>query len=359
MPQYSTLRIIDANVNRLGEGLRVLEEIARFLLNDGALSSRLKSLRHDLVQSVNAGEVALLSQREAGQDVGGPEKPLSAGQPDVAALVRANARRCEESLRVLEELAKLPEGASLLDSFKLQKARFEIYTVEKQLVSSVLRSGKRQSIRGLYAVIDTDMLGTRDALQIARQVIEGGANILQLRSKSWSIGRMLPLARDLSALCRESGILFIVNDSLEVALETCADGLHLGQDDLPVAAARKYLPIDRLVGHSVLNGKQARESQSAGADYVAVSAVFRTPTKPDAEVAGLAAVKSIKEAVSIPVVAIGGLNKSNVADVVRAGADAVAVVRAILDQPDIVSATRKLADIIESSLQSGGGIKDG
>jgi thiamine-phosphate pyrophosphorylase len=357
VPPSNTLRIVDANINRLGEGLRVLEEIARFLLNDSALSSQLKAMRHELGQSVNINAIALLSQRNAGQDVGGPETPLPTGQPDVSALVRANARRVEESLRVLEELAKLPENSTLLDSFKVQKARFAIYTIEKQLVSSVLRTGKKQLIHGLYAIIDAEMLRGRDAIQTARQLIKGGARIIQLRNKTSSAAQILPVAHNLAALCRDSGVLFIVNDYLEIALEVNSDGLHLGQSDLPVTSARKHLPIDCILGHSVLNEKQAMLSQEAGADYVAVGAVFRTPTKTDAEIAGLAAIRKIRESVSIPVVAIGGINLNNIKEVVDAGADAIAMISAIIGQLDITSATRQLIDLIETSLQSRGGIK--
>jgi thiamine-phosphate pyrophosphorylase len=344
--EKSTLRIIDANLNRIGEGLRVLEELARLSLDDIDLTQRLKNLRHD-ISIIDAGlKTSLLDARDSLGDVGADM--LAEGEAvgrSKNALVIANARRAEESLRVIEEMARLPEIA--LDTEKYKKARFALYAIEKELSARVGRKDRVGRITGLYAIIDIAFLEDRDYRVVTSQVIGGGASVVQLRAKELNKRAFLEVAAGMKQLCRDSGVLFIVNDSLDIALAVDADGLHIGNDDLPADVARRLLAGDKILGCSARTVERAVYLAGQGADYLGVGAMYATATKSGAEIVGKEKLTEIKQAVNIPLVAIGGINHANVKEIITAGADAVAVISAILKSGDIEKATRRLVDSIE------------
>jgi thiamine-phosphate pyrophosphorylase len=338
-----TLRIVDANINRLGEGLRVLEEFARLTLNQKGLTQRLKDLRHQLLRQDYNLQIRLLDARKADSDVGsdmevtGEEK-----SKDVSTLVLANSHRVQESLRVIEELAKSP-GLSL-DSEIFRQARFALYTIEKDLVAAVTRREKAQKIKGLYLVIDYDWLKGRSVIAVAEDAIKGGVKIIQLRCKTAKIKEFLTMADRLRKICAGHDVLFIVNDSLEVALAVNADGLHIGQEDLPVSTARQLLPIDMLLGVSVATVAESKAALEDGADYLGVSAIYSTATK-DSKALGVKRITEIKNAVDLPLVAIGGINQDNLKDIIGAGTDSAAVISAVMGAPDITRAARMLVNM--------------
>lgn len=335
------LRIVDANLNRSAEGLRVLEDVARFILDDPDLSRRLRTARHRLTEEGRSLGTAPLSQRDSEHDVGRENLP-GKSYPDLISLVEANASRVEESLRVLEELARLDELNATLNAAAFEQARFALYPVEKEMVSRLSRHDKLRQLTGLYIILDRQALAGRDELELARLTIEGGAKVIQLRDKQGCAGELLPLALRLKELCHNSGVLFIINDYLDLALAAGADGLHLGPKDLPPSVARSWLPRDRLIGCSVTTVSGAVRAKKEGADYISVGAMFPTGNKKSAVVVGLERLKKVKEAVSPPVVAIGGIDEGNVGEVIAAGADCVAVIDAVLGKPDARKATRQL-----------------
>lgn len=340
------LRLIDANLNRASEGLRTLEDVARFVLNDARLSADLKSLRHDLTQEYAPHQKALLSARDSARDVAAfVEQESEARRTGVSDIVTASARRVEESLRVLEEFAKLPD--SVLESDRFKRARFALYDLERELTGRLLRQGRRVS--GLYVIVDPEALQGRDEVAVAEKAISGGARAVQLRDKRRSKIETLRRANELRALCARYDALFIVNDHLDVALASVADGLHLGHDDFPVSTTRQFLSIDTIVGRTTRTVESALQAERDGADYVAVGSIYPTGSKTDTHVVGLKRLREVKEAVSIPVVAIGGINASNVADVVAAGADSVAVLSAVAGAEDVEGAARRLSGAISSS----------
>ncbi|RLC94714.1 MAG: thiamine phosphate synthase [Chloroflexi bacterium] len=339
------LRLIDANLDRLGEGLRVIEDVARFLLDDAALSRQLKTLRHRLQKIVHPLEPGLLAARNVKGDVGAPFRPRAeAKHRDLPALVTANARRVQESLRVLEEFARLPHNPLPATPADLARARFQVYELEQTLVARLLRRDKASRLTGLYVVLDTAALAGRDPVLVAAQAIRGGATTIQLRDKAHARGEIVNLARKLRVVCGEGGALFIVNDYLDVALAADADGLHLGQEDLPLQEARRLMPMDRLLGCSTHTMSQARRAQSEGADYVAVGSVYASPSKSDSMVIGLETLRKVREKVSLPVIAIGGINADNVAEVMSTGVDAVAVISAVMGAEDPEEAARELVE---------------
>ena len=338
------LRLIDANIDRLGEGLRVLEDVARFLLNDAALCRRLKTLRHKLVRDVQPLEQELLSARRVAEDVGAPAKlPAGTEHQDLVALVTANSRRVQESIRVLEEFARLSSAPIGAKPAKLQRFRFEVYELEQELVSKLLRHDKLSRLSGLYLVLDTQALKGRDAVEVAARAIRGGAKVIQLRDKQLMRGEVLEIARRLKEICAEKGVLFIVNDYLDIALAAGADGLHLGQEDLPLAEARRLLPIDSLIGCSATSLSQAVRAQAGGADYVAVGSIYPTLSKEKFKLVGLETLRRVRSRVSLPLIAIGGIDHTNVKEVMKAGATGVAVISAVMGADDVEEATRRLA----------------
>jgi thiamine-phosphate pyrophosphorylase len=345
------LRIVDANFNRIGEGLRLLEEIARLMLDDSSLTQQLKTLRHDLIRSDSAFNRQMLQARKADSDVGtGLEVPGEGKEKDVALLLVANARRVQESLRTLEELAKTPETAAGLDSDKFKQARFSLYTIEQELMSGLTGKDRLRLLSGLYVIVDTEMLKGRDPMKVAGQAIKGGATTIQLRDKVGSKREILPVAEKLRALCAEKDALFIVNDYLDITLAVDADGIHLGQDDLPVAAARRILPPGRIIGCSASSVEEAVAAQAGGADYIAVGAIYPTASKKTtttpAVVVGLETLRRVREAVSVPLVAIGSINKDNAAEVIAAGADSLAVISAVLGAESPEKAARQIIERI-------------
>ena len=313
-----TLRIVDANLNRIGEGLRFLEDLARLLLNDTALTQQLKTMRHELIRGDWSFHQQLIQWRDSTGDVGINLEAPEDKERELPVAVVANARRVQESLRVMEELAKIPDIK--LDPERFKQARFNLYTIEQDLLSKLLRQDKMKNIRGLYVIIDTQALKGRSHIEVAAQAIRGGAKTIQLRDKLHNKKELLPIAQQLKNLCDEHNVPFIVNDFLDLALAADADGLHLGQDDLPTKEARKLLPIDKILGCSTTTVEQAIAAESEGADYIAVGSIYPTTPKETAKVVGLEMLRQIRQAVSLPLVAIGGITKDNAAEVIAAGA---------------------------------------
>jgi thiamine-phosphate pyrophosphorylase len=340
--------MIDANLNRSSEGLRVLEDVARFLLNDVELSQQLRTLRHSIARETESLGLELLSHRDSEHDVGHlhskhkePTMEASSLQ-GLLDLVTANAKRAEESLRVIEELAKLPELNSRLNSASFEQTRFALYALERHLISTISRRDKTKRMAGLYVILDRQFLAGRDELEFATQIIEGGARVIQLRDKHNKKRELLSVAQRLRELCSQAGVLFIINDYLDLALAVNADGLHIGQEDLPMSVVRGELPIDRVIGCSVATVSQATKAQTEGADYIAVGSMFPTTTKKETTVVGVDRLKEVKRMVSTPVVAIGGINQNNISQVIAAGADAVAVISAVMGEKDVKGAVQKL-----------------
>ena len=340
------LRVIDANLNRVGEGLHLLEDVARLMLDDAVLTQQLKAIRHELLRGDLAFNQQLVQSRDSESDVG-VETPGEEKERDLPLMVVANSRRVQEALRTLEELAKVPDATPKLDPQKFKQARFEIYAIEQRLLARLLRQDKAKRLTGLYGVVDSDALGNRRHIEVAEALIKGGAKIIQFRDKSRDKSERLSITQGLKDLCSRHGVLFIVNDYIGLALATDADGLHLGQKDLPVLLARRLLAIDKLIGCSVHSVEQALAAQSSGADYLAVGSIYPTSSKEGAVVVGLDGLRQIKQAVKLPLVAIGGINKDNAAEVLDAGADAVAIISAILDKDDVTQATRQIIAALE------------
>jgi thiamine-phosphate pyrophosphorylase len=202
----------------------------------------------------------------------------------------------------------------------------------------------------LYCITTPPAEGQTYQAQV-EAALQGGADMVQLRDKSMGARGLIALCRDLQALCDKTGALFILNDRVDVALAADVDGVHVGQEDLTVHDARRVLGHRKLIGASSHSLPQALQAQADGADYVSCGPVYATPTKPDYGPVGLDLVKQYRKVLRVPFVAIGGIDASNVEDVIKAGADRVAVVRAVSAAPDPSAAARELKEKMAKALQ--------
>lgn len=206
----------------------------------------------------------------------------------------------------------------------------------------------------LYVATDSQLVAEDALAEVVEAALRGGAGVIQYREKQADTRRMVRVARDLGRVCRRRGAVFLVNDRLDVALAVEADGVHLGQQDMPVALARQLLGPDKLIGVSVQNARAMAEAEKEGADYLSLSPVFATSTKPDHEAPlSLEGVRTLAGASHLPVVAIGGINLTNVAEVIRAGVQGVCVISAVLTAPDPERAAREIYRLARAVYQEG------
>jgi thiamine-phosphate pyrophosphorylase len=202
-------------------------------------------------------------------------------------------------------------------------------------------------LRGLYVIIDPQVAGERDAAWVAAEAIAGGARLIQWRDKTREKGLQLPTLEAITRVCRENGVPLIVNDDVDVALVVGADGVHVGQKDLPVAGVRRIVPEEWIVGASTNNVEEARQAVADGASYVSVGNLFGTTSKEDTRPATLEMLHAVKAAVSVPVCGIGGINEGNVRSVIDTGAELACVISAVVAAEDPREAARRLAGMFE------------
>ncbi len=333
------LRILDANANRAREALRVMEDYARFALNDEALCGSLKGLRHDLADATSGLVAEAILHRDTPGDVGtGTKTNAELSRADIAHVVTAAGKRLGEALRTIEEYLKTtdPSAAS-----KIESIRYRFYDLERQ-IGITLRSAACGFADVYLYVLITESTCKLPWLKVAEEAIKGGADCLQLREKSLDSGELLCRAKDFVALCKHHNVISIINDRPDVALLCDADGVHVGQTDLPAADVRKLLGREKIVGVSTHHLDQARQAVRDGADYIGVGPFFRSPTKPRDFIAGPTYAKQVVEQIRIPAIAIAGITEANVDEVLATGIRAVAVTAAIAGADDPRSAASRL-----------------
>jgi thiamine-phosphate pyrophosphorylase len=334
----SILRILDANANRAREGLRVIEDYARFHLNNDDVCGQLKQLRHDLATATATWVNDAILFRDTPGDVGTATKTSSEFErQDIAAVVVAAGKRLGEALRTIEEYLKT---ISTSGAAAIEKIRYRFYDLEMTIARTLRPVGRFAGV-GLYVLI-TESICNRRWLEVAQAAIAGGADCLQLREKDLEGGELLRRAKTLTALCHQHHVLSIINDRPDIAILAGADGVHVGQDDLPAAEARKILGPDKIVGVSTHNIAQAKQAVLDGADYIGVGPVFRSSTKTRDILPGLDFAKQAAEQIPLPAVAIAGITEENIDQVLATGVQAIAVTAAIAACSDPRAATERL-----------------
>lgn len=315
-------RIIDANLNRALEGLRCIEEYARFVLDDKELTKKIKNIRHNVFLFFEKDYNKLLNSRDTINDVGCDIKNIS--KDKINNPIRANIKRVEQALRVLSEYGNLAENY-----------RYELYTIEKKIMEKTNIKKLLLKDKNIYLVTNSSNLNEQEFLDKVALALKSGVRLIQYREKEKSAKEIIETGKKLRQLCSMYEALLIVNDRIDIAQIIDADGLHLGQDDIDIKFARKIFGEDKIIGISTHKPDDAIAAFENGADYIGVGPVFKTPTKPNTVPVGLEYVKWVKENIDLPFYAIGSIDENNVSDVIKAGASRIAVIRAIMNSNDI------------------------
>jgi thiamine-phosphate pyrophosphorylase len=338
-------RLIDANANRAREALRVVEDCCRLVLNDIRLSEKAKTLRHMFCGVINQlDQTLLISARNIRDDVGTLITLDSEQQRhDFKDVVMAAFKRMSEALRVIEESLKCvaPELAG-----PIEKCRYLSYDLEKLTLSKLYRFHILADHK-LYVLV-TESFSQGDLIETTEATLQGGADIVQLREKGWPDNQLSLTATQIRAHCKKHHALFIMNDRADIATIAKADGVHVGQDDLSVQEVRQIIPSSSIIGKSAHTTKEVEGVIAEGVDYIAVGAIYATEVKPDVVPVGVAFIRKVRDMTDLPIVAIGGITEYNAAQVMAAGASAVAICQGIIASDDPEGVTRRIRDAIDS-----------
>jgi thiamine-phosphate pyrophosphorylase len=341
----SIYRIIDANFNRAREAIRLMEEFCRFALDSEPLTARTKQLRHELaacLSTLDSGR--LISSRDTLGDVGaGKTAANQFARADLRDCFTAAAKRLTEALRVLAEmtLTFAPSTAGTIE-----KLRYDAYTLEKDIAVFSDSAERFRQVR-LYIIITSEL--PADVFSLTHRCIAGGADCIQLRAKTIQDDALFALAVEFVKICKAAGVISIINDRPDIAVAAGAEGVHLGQNDLPVEQARRLQLKPLIIGKSTHSAEQLCLCCRQNPAYVSLGPVFPTPTKPAVSAVGTDYIRQAAGILShtgISNVAVGGITLDNVEEVLAAGARAVAVCSAVTAAADSTAACRALKEKI-------------
>jgi len=356
------VRIIDANANRAREALRVMEDVARFGLDDGELCAEIKQVRHGLRDALSLSgidDVAMLAWRDTPGDVGTTaETSAEYVRTGTAHVAAAACKRLQEALRSMEESLKGEDAREGGGARAVEGLRYRVYEIEKRLIAA-LPAGR--GVQWRLCVILTESLCVHHPWErVAELCIEGGAECLQLREKSLTDRELLRRARRLVEIARASTRnqnpasrpAVIINDRPDIAALAGADGVHVGQDDLSVNEVRKLVGSSLLVGVSTATLDEAMQAVRAGADYCGVGPMFATTTKHKPVLSGPAYLREYlahTATASCPHLAIGGITPDNIGELARVGCRGVAVSSVVQKAQCPAVACRALHDGLAST----------
>ncbi|MCA9214476.1 MAG: thiamine phosphate synthase [Planctomycetales bacterium] len=351
-------RVLDANGNRAAEGFRVVEDYARFILDDRILSSKCKQLRHSLCECLQSPSLdGMVMLRDASADVGRTiSTELEYERSDAASIAKANLARVQQAMRSLEEYSK-PIDANLAQ--RCEQLRYQAYELELALLAAGNGMAKLQNSL-LYVLIDVAGTESEFRERVARIISQPGhlrADIVQIRDKNASTRELIERCQIFRETAADSDTMLIVNDRPDIARIAHADGVHLGQDDMTIHQARTIVGVDCLIGVSTHNVGQVEAAIASGANYIGVGPTFRSSTKQFDAFTGVELLQSVSEMTSIPAFAIGGIHENNLDAVIQAGFHRVAVSAAIsqADYPSDVAA--RIRNKLQSARDSGGAAK--
>lgn len=346
-------RLIDANLNRASEGVRVLEDLARFQFNDLRICGDLRALRHEIRRGVEPLSQRLLSARNSDRDVG---LAVSQSSPvyeraSLADLWHANFKRVQEAVRVMEETLKLAGRTDLATTY--ESLRFRAYTLERSASRVIGRARASAALdTDLYCITAEEYSRGRPDVEVVREMLAAGVKLIQYRSKDKELGAKHRDCVEIRKMTKDAGASLIVNDHADLAVMVEADGVHVGQDDYPIAPVREIVGPEMIIGASTHSPAEAEAAQRDGADYIAVGPLFPTSTKKNVcEPVGIEYLDYAVAHATVPFVAIGGIKTGNVREVRRRGARCVALVTEIVGASDI----RGKIEEIRSLLREGSG----
>ncbi|MEK6973257.1 MAG: thiamine phosphate synthase [archaeon] len=327
-----TLNIIDANIDRALEGLRFIEDVCRFALQNKELNSRLKKNRHEIIKTLKSlalNRTDLAISRAKGNDVGSNILQKEEFNKNFDELLLANFSRMQESLRVLEELSKI-YSISAAKSFK--SLRFYNYKIQTDFFILYKKSQRMKIFNNskIYAVLT--LKDSKKYIPLVKSLLKAGIRIIQLRAKTLSDKEILKIGKQLLLLTKKFNAILIIDDRADLAFAIGADGVHLGQDDLSVKDARAILGNEFVMGKSTHSKKQVDSALKENPDYFSVGPIFNTNTVPYKPV-GPSLIKYAKTK-NKPFVAIGGLNLETMHIAFKSGAKRIAVVKAVCNVPN-------------------------
>ena len=343
--QLGSLRVIDAAANRASEGLRVIEDYLRFILDDAHLTRECKNIRHELTAALNVfASTDRHAARETRADVGTTISESSETiRGNTVAVLQANIKRVEQSLRSLEEFSKTisPETAT-----SLEQLRYRVYTLEKA-VEMTRTSLERLADAQLYVLVDG--CATADMFRaLVEELVDAKVGVIQLRDKNLADRELLARAHLLAEMTRGSQTLFIMNDRPDLAVLSGADGVHVGQEELTVKDARRILGPAGLIGVSTHSLEQARLAVLDGANYFGVGPTFPSGTKQFSQFMGTELLRLVQAEIRLPAFAIGGITPKNLPQVLATGFTRIAVSGAITAAEDPTAAAQELIAALKS-----------
>ncbi len=301
--------IIDANLNRISEGLRVIEEYTRFISQNNVQTQALSQLRKQIATKIPEPH-QLLNIRDVSQDIRAYEIPTQ--RQSLIDILTANFKRVSQALRVMEEYTGDPA---------YNRMRYDVYTLEKDIVLPLYQ---KPLPNGIYAISDD--------INVLLHSIQLGASIIQLRDKQSSKATIYQKAAALKSKLKEipntETIPFMINDHIDIMLAIDADGIHTGQDDIPIPHQRQWIGPHKLIGKTTHSVEQGLAAQDAGADYVSIGPIWETPSKPNRDAVGVDYLKAAVTQLRIPYVAIGGINLETIDDILHYSPPMIGLIRA-------------------------------
>lgn len=345
-------RILDANFNRASEGLRVIEDYCRFAISDRHLAQTTKQIRHDVGQlAAQIAAESLANARETLRDVGTSlTTSTEATRANLREIVTASTKRVEQSLRTIEEFAKLTSPAIAAAAKQL---RYRTYTLARAITIGDHAREKLPHAK-LYVLV-SGMESEEVFVELIRDIILGGVDVIQLRDKSLNDRQLLDRAKLLRSICYEMASsanhiptpILIMNDRADIAVAARLHGVHVGQEELPVDAARSIVGSEMLIGVSTHSLAQAQQAVLDGASYIGCGPVFPSNTKQFGSFVGTDLLREVASEISLPAFAIGGITAANLGEVKAAGFSRIAVSGAITSAESPQTATRELQELLD------------
>ncbi len=334
-PNLSVEQLIDANLDRAREGLRVIEDWCRFGISRKDFVITIKDWRQRLgMCHKKKYKQARFTKKDAGL---GLKHPSQLERIEPWEIITANCARVQEALRVIEEFSRnsdhrLAETASII--------RYGLYEIEKEILNTDIRTNRLRKLSESKLCLITEPQSNLN--EKVTSALEAGVKMVQYRHKEATHRERFNEAKEIAELCRKFKALFIVNDHIDIALAVDADGVHLGQTDMPIAIARKLLGSEKLIGKSTHSLQDIYKAESEGPDYMGFGPIFSTKTKANLEPLGLQLLQEASRMARLPFFAIGGINNANLQEVLNQGAKRVAVISAIMRTENPVLTTQKL-----------------
>jgi len=348
---YEYYRIVDANINRAAEGIRVCEDYARFVKNEKELSSTCKILRHKIRSLPEEVVEKCLLGRDSSNDVGCEISRTTKidDRRKTAEFVAANCKRAQEALRATEETLKILGYYEVAKTY--EEIRFSCYSLEKKLFSKRNHCIDIIKQADIYGITAEELSNGRGNIEVVRHMLNAGIRVVQYREKEKSMLEKYQQCREIRRMTKECGAVFIVDDDVDLALCCGADGVHIGQDDLPIEEVRK-IAGDMVVGLSTHSPEQARDAVLRRADYIGVGPIFKTHTKKNVcAPVGLSYLEYVVNNINLPFVAIGGIKEHNLGEVIAHGAKCVCLVSEITGASDIEETIKRLKDKISGGIK--------